>query len=186
MRVIVSTVPPGRTFSRSASAASAGRALTISSALVMCWPMTAIRSITPRPACGPSSGSMTGVPPVSSSGSQLTDSMTGSPSAMKVYRVRTAGWPGSAPSRVAIAGVISARSLEDSHVPIRPAAPVSARNGDPPRRVVYQERVSRCISGLCRTYEPEPDRVSAKPSATRSRTASTPTRSETPYCRASS
>ena len=59
--------------------------------------------------------------------------------------------PGAAPSRAATAGVIAARSLEDSHDPVRPAAPISARNGEPPRRVVYQERVSRCISGRCRT-----------------------------------
>lgn len=151
VRVIVRTVPPGRMFSRAASAASAGRALTISSALAICWPMTTIRSITPRPACGPSSGNMTGVPSVSASGSQLTDSMTGSPSAVKVYRVRIAGSPGSAPSRSATAGVIPARSLEHSHDPARPAAPISARNGEPPRRVVYHDRVSRCISGRCRT-----------------------------------
>ena len=151
VRQIVSTVPPVRIFSRSASAASAGRALTTSSALVICWPITAIRSTTPRPACGPSSGSMTGVPLVSSSGSQLTESMTGSPSAVNVYRVRIAGSPGPASSRAATAGVIWARSLEHSHDPARPAAPISARNGEPPRRAVYQARVSRCISGRCRT-----------------------------------
>ena len=151
VRQIVSTVPPVRMFSRSASAASAGRALTTSSALVICWPITAIRSTTPRPACGPSSGSVTGVPPVSFSGSQLTDSMTGSPFAVNVYRVRMAASPDSAPSRAAIAGGIPLRSLEHSHDPERPAAPISARNGEPPRRVVYHARVSRCISGRCRT-----------------------------------
>ncbi len=70
--------------SRSASEASAGRAATVSSAWVICWPMTAIRSTTPLPACGPSSGSMIAVPVVSAVGSQLTESVTGLPSPKNV------------------------------------------------------------------------------------------------------
>ena len=45
--------------------------------------MAAIRSTTPRPASGPSSGSITGVRPVTSRGSQEVESIDGSPSARK-------------------------------------------------------------------------------------------------------
>ena len=57
--------------------------------------------------------------------------------------VRIAGSPGSAPSRAAMAAVIGTRSVDDSHVPGIPAAAMSARNGEPPLRWVYQRRVSR-------------------------------------------
>lgn len=46
-----------------------------------------------------------------------------------------------------MAGLIGTRSVEDSHVPGIPAAAMSARNGKPPFRAVYQDRVSRCRSG---------------------------------------
>ena len=65
--------------------------------------------------------------------------------------VRIAGSPGSAPSRAAMAGVIGTRSVEDSQVPGIPAAAMSARNGEPPFREVYQDRVRRWRSGRCRT-----------------------------------
>ena len=42
-----------------------------------------------------------------------------------------------------MAGVIDTRSVEDSQVPAMPASAISARNGEPPWRDVYQERVSR-------------------------------------------
>jgi hypothetical protein len=48
-------------------------------------------------------------------------------------------------------GVIGTRSVEDSHVPGMPEAAMAARNGEPPFRDVYQERVRRCRSGRCRT-----------------------------------
>ena len=50
-----------------------------------------------------------------------------------------------------MAGVIGTRSVEDSQVPGMPEAAIAARNGEPPLREVYQERVSRCRSGRCRT-----------------------------------
>jgi hypothetical protein len=52
-----------------ASLARTGLAVTISSARVMCWPMVAIRSITPLPTCGPSPGSVIAVPSVTARGS---------------------------------------------------------------------------------------------------------------------
>ena len=85
-----------------------------------------------------------------------------------------------------MAGVIGTRSVEDSHVPGMPATDMAARNGEPPSREVYQRRVSRCRSGRCRTYDPDPDLLSTNPSAASSRTASTATRSDTSYWRASS
>lgn len=40
---------------------------------------------------------------------------------------------------------------------------------------MYQLRLSRCRSGHCRTYEPDPDRASTNPSEMSSRTTSTAT-----------
>ena len=56
-----------------------------------------------------------------------------------------------APDTAALTRVIEARSVEDSQVPGRPVAFIAARNGEPPGRSVYQERVIRCISGRWRT-----------------------------------
>ena len=183
---MVSTVPPGRMPSRPASDASAGRAATFSSAWVIRCPITAMRSTTPFPACGPSSGSMTAVPDVSAAGSPAHREHDRLP----IPEERVGGAhrevAGLGLSRAAMAGVIGTRSVDDSHVPGMPEAAMSARNGEPPCRCVYQRRVSRWRSGRCRTYDPDPERVSTNPSATKSRTASTATRSATSYSRASS
>ncbi len=113
--------------------------------------MAAIRSTTPQPPSGPSSGSMTGVLPVTASGSQEVATIMGSPPSRYTYRVRITRSPGSMPSRSATSALAGSCSLRDSQVPRAPSAACSCRKELAPDAGRYPERAIRRGTGRSRT-----------------------------------
>lgn len=181
VRWMTTTTCPGTPPSARSSSARPGRAPTSSVTLSTITSMAAIRSTTPMPPSGPSSGSITGVRPVTARGSQDVESIMTSPASRNTYFVHITRSPGLTESRSAIAPLASACSLRDSQVPRTVRSACSCRNGVAPLSGRYPDRETRRGTGRSRTYVPEPERPSTRPSAISTLRASSATVSETPY-----